>query len=83
MKTISRIILGLACLISIGIYAQNAPITTAGTIVSNGSTAIVPITATGFTNIGSCNLKLTYDPAIATPTAVTTGPLLGGSLHQT
>ena len=80
MRKTSVILLGITLLTTIGIYAQNAPITTAGTKVSNGLTTIVPVTATNFTNIGSCNLKLIYNPAIVTPTSVTKGPLLGGQL---
>ena len=61
-------------------YSQNAPISTVGTITSSGTTAIVPITAINFINIGSCNLELLYNPAVVSVTAVTTGPLLGGGL---
>ena len=62
------------------IYSQNAPVTTAGAFVTNETAITIPVTATDFNNIGSCNLKLTYDAAIVTATSITTGPLLGGSL---
>jgi hypothetical protein len=62
------------------IYTQNAPITTAGNIVNYGSTAIVPISVENFSAIGSCNLKLVYNAAIVTATAVTKEPILPGSL---
>ncbi len=62
------------------VTAQNAPVTTAGTIVSYGTTAVVQITTTGFTNIGSCNLKLLYDPSIIIATTASKGPLLTGTL---
>jgi len=63
-----------------GIFAQNAPITTVGTIVSTATTATIPVTAINFTNIGSFNLKLIYNHAVVTVTSVTAGPLLGGFL---
>ena len=63
------------------ISSQNAPITSAGNIESTGSTVIVPVTATNFTNVASCNLRLTYDPAIGTATIVTKGPGLPGNLN--
>ncbi len=60
------------------INAQNAPISTIATVTGYCSTVTVPITATNFSNIGSCNLRITYDPAIATATSVTLGnPLMG------
>jgi len=52
-------------LLSAELLAQNAPISTAGTFSTIGSTAIVSITAANFNNISSCNLELNYDPAIA------------------
>ncbi len=62
------------------IVGTNAPISTAGSVVSSGTTATVPVTAINFSNIASCNLKLLYDPAIITVTGVTTGSLMGGNL---
>jgi hypothetical protein len=67
-------------LINIGIYAQNAPITTVGSYTGIETAVTIPITVINFNNIGSCNLKLTYDPSIALATDVTIGPLLGGTL---
>jgi hypothetical protein len=72
----------LTCLFSSEIYAQNAPITSVGTISTSGSSITVPITVTNFTNIGSCNLKLTYNPAIVAAIAVTTSSLPGGNLSS-
>ena len=54
--------------------AQNAPISTIGTVVTYGTTTVVPITVTGFTGINACDLKITYDPTIVTATLVTLGP---------
>ena len=62
------------------ISSQNAPITTAGNIVSTGMTVIVPITAANFTNVASCNLRFSYDQAIVTAISVTKGPSLPGNL---
>jgi hypothetical protein len=59
---------------------QNAPISTVGNVTSTGTTLVVPITATDFTNIGSCNMQLLYNPAIATCTGVTIDPSLPGSI---
>ncbi len=63
------------------VYANDAPSTTAVTATASGLTAVVPITATNFSNIGSCGLELHFDPAIATATLVTTGPGLGGGFN--
>jgi hypothetical protein len=81
MKLISTIISALLISIAISLSAQNAPVSTLGTVASKASTAVVPITAVNFTNIVSCNLKILYDPAIATPTAVTKGSGLPGTVN--
>lgn len=57
---------------------QNAPVSTLGNVVTYESTAIVPITVTGFNDIGSCNMKLLYDPSIAICTNATKGAGVGG-----
>jgi len=63
-------------------YSQNAPISTIGTVTSQGITATVPINAINFTNISGFKLTITYDPTIVSiPPAsnspyVTVGPLL-------
>jgi hypothetical protein len=61
--------------------AQNAPITTAGTIVTLDTIATIPIRASDFNDIGSCGLTVMYDPAIVIATSVTIGPLLGGNVN--
>lgn len=45
------------------VFAQNAPVTTATTVVNAvpGTQVTVPVTVTGFTNIGSFTLHLNYD----------------------
>ncbi|MCD4732027.1 MAG: hypothetical protein K8R74_15580 [Bacteroidales bacterium] len=82
MKKIILILWILAVLLIQNANAQNAPITTAGEIVSYGSTAIVPISIEDFSSIGSCNLKLLYNPAIIIATAVTKEPILPGTLSS-
>ncbi|HNY03704.1 MAG TPA: cohesin domain-containing protein, partial [Bacteroidales bacterium] len=61
-------------------YATDAPVATIGTVSSYDITATVPITAAGFTNVGSYSLRVTYDPSIVTVASVTQGPLLSGSI---
>jgi hypothetical protein len=81
MKHIFFIFLILCAFSAQNIFSQNAPVSAVGNISCNVSTVTVPVTATNFTNIGSCNLKLVYNPAIATATAVAIGnPLLGNFL---
>jgi len=58
------------------VLAQNAPVTTIANEVTYGSTAVVPITVTGFANMGGCDLLIHYDPSIATATSVSLDPLV-------
>ena len=60
---------------------QNAPVTIVGSVLFSEATTTVPIKASNFTNIGSCNLEMIYDPAITIATNVTMGPQLGGYLN--
>jgi len=76
MKKVTLILLALLVIATTNLFAQNAPISTAGNVETNGSTVILPITVTNFSSIGSCNLKLHYNPAIGTVTSVTANPLL-------
>ncbi|HOW25963.1 MAG TPA: Ig-like domain-containing protein, partial [Bacteroidales bacterium] len=64
----------------IQLQAQNAPITTAGTVTTSASTASVPITAEDFPvlGIGTIALRVLYDPLIASATSVVDN--LGGNL---
>lgn len=82
MKKNTLLFLIFLAFLSQTINAQNAPIAIAGTIDTYGTTAVVPIKAINFTNIGSCNLKLLYDPTVVTCTAVAKGPQLFGSLSS-
>jgi hypothetical protein len=72
----------MACFSWTGMYAQNAPLSMAGTVVSLGSQTTVPLLASDFTNVSSCNLMLSYDPTIALATNVTIGPGLGGLISS-
>ncbi len=81
MKKISTILWIMLALATQGLMAQNAPVTTAGTVVTTGSSVVLPIKATNFTNIGSCNLEFNYDPAIVQISSVTAGALLTGGFY--
>lgn len=80
MKIAPLLLLILITLSAQKISSQNAPITSAGKIESTGTTVIVPITVVNFTDVASCNLRLTYDQAIGTATLVTKGPGIPGNL---
>jgi len=69
--------------ITMNISAQNAPVVTLGTINTTASAVNVPIKAVNFTNISSCDLKILYNPAVATPVTLTmgTGMDIGGTLN--
>ncbi len=64
---------------SLNLFAQNAPVSTVANMVTTAATASLPVTVTNFTNIVGCNMKLHYDPAVMTVTAVTTGSVLAGT----
>lgn len=81
MKNIIRLIsLCICCLATVSI-AQNAPQSIAGSVVSLETTTTVPVYALNFTDISSCNLKLIYDPMVATATGVTIGQGMGGMIN--
>ncbi len=80
MKNACFIPFVLVFLLTGHLWGQNAPVTRAGTWVTAGPIITLPVTASGFNDISSCNLTLHYDPAVATATAVTAGPLMGGTL---
>ncbi|MFU8844604.1 MAG: cohesin domain-containing protein [Bacteroidales bacterium] len=80
MNQILTIFFSLIFLNVIDIQAQNAPASTVGAIFSYGATATVPVSVTGFNNVGSCNLRWLYDPAVATCTGVTKSASLPGGL---
>jgi hypothetical protein len=74
---ISILLTGLICLNNYNLSAQNAPISTIGAVETYNDTAIVSITVTEFSNIGSCELVMNYDPAVATATSVTLASGIG------
>jgi len=80
MRIIIPFLLLVLLLVSSGLRAQNAPVTTAGTIVSNATIIVVPVTVSDFDFIGSCNLRLLYDPAIVTATQVTIASGISGQI---
>jgi len=80
MKNFIRFICLLICCLATAGYTQNAPRSIAGTAVSLESSVTLPVYAEDFDNISSCNLKLSYDPTIATATGVTIGPGMGGMI---
>ena len=71
------------CLIVAGnfLWAQNAPVTTAATINNAipGQDVTVPVTVTGFNNIGSITLTLDYDYSKVHFVSGNQNPLLSGN----
>jgi hypothetical protein len=61
-------VLLLTCCLLLSAYettAQNAPVTTAPSKTAcPGTTVSIPVTVTGFNNIGSVSLRLDYNPAV-------------------
>ncbi len=53
------------------LFSQTPPLTTVGTAAFSSGTWSVPVTVTGFSNVGDISLKLNYDPAILVYTGVT------------
>ncbi len=58
-----------------------APVSTIGNEVTTGATISVPITCVDFTDIGSCNMQVLYDPAIALATSVSIGTGVAGNIN--
>lgn len=75
-----RIMMVFSLLTGICAFAQNAPVSTVENISANQPELTVAVTATGFSNIGSCNLQLLYNPEIAMCIAVDKGSQLPGQL---
>ncbi|MCD4732600.1 MAG: T9SS type A sorting domain-containing protein [Bacteroidales bacterium] len=80
MKKITLIIFTFLAFSAEVLIGQNAPISTVGNETSTGTSITVPITAINIINIGSCNLQLLYNPAVATCTGVSNGPGFPGGL---
>jgi len=62
-----------------GLFAQNAPLTTAGSYTGYDASVSIPLTVSNFTNIGSFNLKLSYNPSVITPISIVSSTILGGN----
>lgn len=82
MKGMVRILVAIICFTVLTGKSQNAPVSIAGSVVSLNETVTVALYAVDFADVSSCNLKLSYDPAIAIATAVTIGPGVGGMLSS-
>lgn len=61
--------------------AQYAPHTIAGNTITFDQQLVIPVTVSSFNNVASCNLRLTYNPAVVVATLVSKGPGLPGSLN--
>ncbi|MCB0806087.1 MAG: hypothetical protein KDC05_09845 [Bacteroidales bacterium] len=70
----------ISLLLVIDLQAQNAPVINFGDTISYNNTIVLPIIAENFSDIGSCNLKLLYDPAILSAVSVTKSSQLTGSI---
>jgi hypothetical protein len=79
MKKINVIFICLICFLSLAVQSQNAPVTTAAvvTTATPGDHVVVPVTVSGFNNIGTISLTLDYDPAVLTYVSETHDPLFG------
>lgn len=78
MKKRYTILTGILGFLSLALFSQNAPVTTAATILAPGPLVTVPLKVTGFSDIGSISLTLDYNPAIVTMTGFTANPALPG-----
>jgi len=78
MKTLNSILItGIICLNTYNLCAQNAPITTIGSVETYDDSTTVSIIVTDFIDIGACDLLITYDSTIASATSVSVGPGVG------
>lgn len=67
--------------LALSTFGQNAPVTTVGTVSSAVPGSIsVPITVTGFNNIGAITLSILYDPEVIVFLQCTPDPQLPGFL---
>lgn len=80
MHKITLTLCFILSLSSVESYAQSAPVAAAGNVISYGPTATVAITVDNLIDVGSCNLKLLYDPLVLTATGVAKNPSLPGNL---
>ena len=66
--------------VTLNLNGQESPVFTIESAKTTASNSTVSITTADFSNIGSGNLKITYDPDVVNPTGVIKGPGLGGTL---
>jgi hypothetical protein len=79
--TLRTILTTILIALSVIAQAQNAPVTTAGSLYNRTPGVIdVPLTVTGFNNIGVISLTLEYDPSVLTYIQGTQNPALTGFL---
>jgi hypothetical protein len=71
------LLIGIICLTTSVLSAQNAPISTIESVETYNDSAIVSITVANFTNIGACQLVMNYDSTVAKATSITLGPGVG------
>ena len=80
MNKTTILILLLLILLSAAVGAQNAPVTTVGTI-TNATTSgnvVVPVTVSNFVSIGSFTLTLRYRSALVTYVSASVNPAFSG-----
>jgi PKD repeat protein len=78
MKILIIILAGAFWLTTLSGKSQNAPITTAASILAPGPALNVPVTVTDFNDIGSVSLTLDYDISVLTATGFIANPSLPG-----
>jgi len=86
METIRPILTGFLFFMFLSLFSQNAPVTVASKMInpSVGGFVVVPVTVSGFEDIGSISLILDYDPAVlsfqsALPDAAFNGFIVNGA----
>ncbi len=79
MKYISASAALLFIFIAFATKAQNSPVLTLGKVSTASSAVTLPVTAAGFSNIASGDMKIVYDPEVTTPKKVTLGPDMTGT----
>jgi hypothetical protein len=81
MRKFIPFLMVFAALSFIKASAQNAPVTTAPDIISNATVIVVPVSISDFNDVGSCNLRMLYDPAVVTATAITLATGIPGTIN--
>lgn len=81
-KIYTKISLPLFCLFltAVNVFSQAPPITTVGPSTLIGVTVTVPVTVTGFTNVGDISLRLNYDATKLVYTGATLNTALSAAI---